>query len=118
MNNLEKKIIALLKEDARYSAQKIAVMLGATETEVAQTIKDLENKPPLTDEASAIIISNLNNHIYASLNNTIKSFTETLQSNSTLLKEGKYKAPELTQTIYNNLQILNDWLTANLTQNI
>ena len=42
MNNLEKKIIALLKEDARYSAQKIAVMLGATETEVAQTIKDLE----------------------------------------------------------------------------
>ena len=77
-------------------------------------IKDLENKPPLTDEASAVIINNLNNQLYSSLNTAIKNFTETLQTNATLLKEGKYKAPDITQTIYDNLQILKDWLTTNL----
>ncbi len=43
MENLEKQIVSILKEDCRYSAAKIAVMLGETEANVAAAIKKLEN---------------------------------------------------------------------------
>ena len=39
MDQLKKSVIELLKEDARYSAKKIAVMLGKEEKEVATAIK-------------------------------------------------------------------------------
>lgn len=44
MNALEKQIVKVLKEDARYTAEKIAVMLGAQESEVAAAIKKLEEE--------------------------------------------------------------------------
>ena len=43
MDELKKSVIALLKEDARYSAKQIAVMLGKEEKEVAAAIKELED---------------------------------------------------------------------------
>ena len=42
MKNLEKQILNLLNEDCRYTAEKIAVMLGAAESEVAAAIKQME----------------------------------------------------------------------------
>lgn len=44
MSKLEKDILKLLREDARYSAGKIAVMLGEDENKVAQIIADMEKK--------------------------------------------------------------------------
>ncbi len=44
MNKLEKDILKLLREDARYSAGKIAVMLGEDEKKVAGIIADMEKK--------------------------------------------------------------------------
>ena len=42
MKNLEKQILNLLNEDCRYTAEKIAVMLGVAESEVAAAIKQME----------------------------------------------------------------------------
>ncbi|MBQ9081216.1 MAG: Lrp/AsnC family transcriptional regulator [Clostridia bacterium] len=42
MNTLEKQILSVLNEDCRYTAEKIAVMLGAKEEEVAAAIKKME----------------------------------------------------------------------------
>jgi len=43
MDELKKSVIELLKEDARYSAKDIAVMLGKAEKDVVAAIKDLED---------------------------------------------------------------------------
>lgn len=43
MDELKKKILKLLKEDARFSAAEIAAMLGKTEKEVSSAIKEMEN---------------------------------------------------------------------------
>jgi len=43
MNELKQKLLNLLKEDARYSAQLLATMLGVTEAEVKQAITEMEN---------------------------------------------------------------------------
>ena len=43
MDELKKKILKLLKEDARFSAAEIAAMLAKTEKEVASAIKEMEN---------------------------------------------------------------------------
>lgn len=42
MTNLDKQILSVLKEDGRYTADKIAVMLGADEGAVAAAIKKME----------------------------------------------------------------------------
>ena len=42
MKNLEKQILNLLNEDCRYTAEKIAVMLGTAESEVAAASKQME----------------------------------------------------------------------------
>lgn len=42
MKNLKSNIIDLLKTDARYSAKKIATMLGAEESEVKTAIEEME----------------------------------------------------------------------------
>ncbi len=44
MNKLEKDIIAILSEDSRTPAAKVAVMLGITEAEAAAEIKSLEER--------------------------------------------------------------------------
>ena len=44
MNKLEKKVLSLLKEDARYSAEQLAVMLGEDTQSVENTVKTLEKK--------------------------------------------------------------------------
>jgi DNA-binding Lrp family transcriptional regulator len=44
MNTLEKQILSVLKEDGRYTAEKIAVMLGVTEKEVAEAIRRMEDE--------------------------------------------------------------------------
>ena len=43
MDELKKKILKLLKEDARFSASEIAAMVGKTEKEVASAIAEMEN---------------------------------------------------------------------------
>lgn len=43
MDELKKKILKLLKEDARFSASEIAAMVDKTEKEVASAIKEMEN---------------------------------------------------------------------------
>ena len=43
MEKLEKDILALLTEDSRLTAKKIAVMLGSDENKVAEIITSLEN---------------------------------------------------------------------------
>ena len=43
MDELKKKILKLLKEDARFSAAEIAAMVGKTEKEVASAIAEMEN---------------------------------------------------------------------------
>lgn len=43
MEKLEKDILALLTEDSRLTAKKIAVMLGSEEKKVAEIITSLEN---------------------------------------------------------------------------
>ena len=43
MKTLEIQILSILNEDCRYTAEKIAVMLGANEEEVAAVIKKMEN---------------------------------------------------------------------------
>ena len=42
MEKLQKKVLDLLQEDARYDAKKIAVLLGKSEKEIDDTIKALE----------------------------------------------------------------------------
>jgi len=44
MTKLEKSILNLLKEDARYTASQLAVMLASDEETVAKTISSLEKK--------------------------------------------------------------------------
>ncbi|MEX2415474.1 MAG: Lrp/AsnC family transcriptional regulator [Paenibacillaceae bacterium] len=43
MNEFKLKILDLLKEDARHSAQIVATMLGVTEAEVKAAIAEMEN---------------------------------------------------------------------------
>ena len=42
MEKLEKKVLDLLQEDARYTASKIAVLLGKSEKDIEAAIKSLE----------------------------------------------------------------------------
>ena len=42
MENIEKQILNILGEDCRYSAAKIAVMLGVSEEEVSSAIAAME----------------------------------------------------------------------------
>ena len=44
MTALEKKIIQLLKADSRYSHSQIAAMLGATESDVDEAVRALEDR--------------------------------------------------------------------------
>lgn len=44
METLEKQILSVLNEDCRYTAAKIAVMLGVSEDEVAAAIKKMEER--------------------------------------------------------------------------
>lgn len=44
MNDLYKGVLELLRDDARYSAEKIAVMLGVNTEDVKNCIADLESK--------------------------------------------------------------------------
>lgn len=44
MNTLERQILSVLNEDCRYTAAKIAVMLGVSEGEVAAAIKEMEER--------------------------------------------------------------------------
>ena len=44
MNKLEREILAILEEDSRTDAAQIAVMLGRAEAEVAEAIRELEEK--------------------------------------------------------------------------
>lgn len=43
MDELKKNVIRLLKEDARYTAADVAVMLGKDENLIKETIKELED---------------------------------------------------------------------------
>lgn len=54
MENLEKQILNILKEDGRYTAKKIAVMLGAEEQTVAATIKKLEEEGAIVKYAAIV----------------------------------------------------------------
>ena len=47
MTNLEKDVLAVLKEDARLTAKKIAAMLGKSEEEIQNCIRALENSGTL-----------------------------------------------------------------------
>ena len=44
MDNLEMRILEVLTDDARTSVAQIAIMLGRAETEVAEAIRELEEK--------------------------------------------------------------------------
>ena len=44
MTQLEKKVIALLKDDARRNASEIATLLGAEEKEISSIIASLEKQ--------------------------------------------------------------------------
>ena len=44
MTTFEKEVLAILKEDSRYSAEKIAAMLGASAQAVKDCIRDLETR--------------------------------------------------------------------------
>lgn len=54
MEVIEKKILALLQEDARYSAEKIALMLGSTAKEVTAVIKSLEARGVIVKYSAVI----------------------------------------------------------------
>lgn len=54
MNDLERKILALMQEDCRYSAEKIAVMLGETETNVAAAVRAMENRGLIVKYAAIV----------------------------------------------------------------
>lgn len=44
MTKLEKNLLALLGEDARYTAEQLAVMLGEEQAVIKKTVKELEKK--------------------------------------------------------------------------
>lgn len=44
MDNIEKNVISLLCEDSRIPAERVAAMLGISESEAKEVIKELENK--------------------------------------------------------------------------
>lgn len=54
MTNLEKDVLAALKEDARLTAKKIAAMLGKTEEEIKACIRALENNGTLVKYTAII----------------------------------------------------------------
>lgn len=54
MQAIEKKVLSLLNEDARYTAAKIAVMLGISEAEVAAIIKKFEANGVIVKYAAVI----------------------------------------------------------------
>lgn len=54
MNETQLKILELLKEDSRRSADLIATMLGITEAEVAQVIRELEKENVIVKYATIV----------------------------------------------------------------
>lgn len=54
MNETQLKILELLKEDSRRSADLIATMLGITEGEVAQVIRELEEDNVIVKYATVV----------------------------------------------------------------
>ncbi len=54
MENLEKQILRILGQDCRYTAEKIAVMLGAEEKDVVAAIKGLEERGVIVKYAAII----------------------------------------------------------------
>ncbi len=54
MTNLEKDVLAALKEDARLTAKKIAAMLGNTEEEIKTCIRALESNGTLVKYTAII----------------------------------------------------------------
>lgn len=54
MSELKQKILELLKEDARHSADVIATMLDVTEQEVKQAITELEQEKVIVKYASIV----------------------------------------------------------------
>lgn len=54
MNETQLKILELLKEDSRRSADLIATMLGITEAEVAQVIRELEEENVIVKYATIV----------------------------------------------------------------
>lgn len=59
MSELKQKILALLKEDARYDAALLATLLGVTEAEVKEAITELENDHIILKYATIVNSSKL-----------------------------------------------------------
>jgi len=57
MSELKKKVLELLKEDARRSAELIATMLGVTEAEVKQAITEMEQDHVIVKYATVANLS-------------------------------------------------------------
>ena len=54
MKALEKQILNILKEDCRYSAERIAVMLGEDEETVKAAIADMETRGVIVKYAAIV----------------------------------------------------------------
>ena len=54
MTTLDRQILSVLKEDGRYSAEKIAVMLGEKAADVAAAIKRMEREGVIVKYAAII----------------------------------------------------------------
>jgi len=67
MKDLQNKILELLKQDARYSADKIAVMLGVTSKEVEKQIAELEKNNIIVKYTALINEEALNNNCVEAL---------------------------------------------------
>lgn len=93
MNSLEKKIIALLKEDARYSADTLAIMLGVDKKEVADTVKSLENKGIIV-KYSAVINTEKTGEDYVDALIEVKCTPQARSGFDSIAKE-IYKFPEV-----------------------
>ena len=57
MTEIENKILKILSENARYSSEDLASMLGVSEKEVEQTIENLENNHIICGYPAIIHIS-------------------------------------------------------------
>jgi DNA-binding Lrp family transcriptional regulator len=60
MDTLKLKILDLLKEDARRSAELLATMLGVTEAEVAEAINEMEAEKVIVKYATIVNWSKVN----------------------------------------------------------
>lgn len=58
MNDLEKDIVALLQEDSRLSAERLAAMLGISAQKAAETVKSLEDSGAIV-KYTAIVNDNI-----------------------------------------------------------